>query len=214
MAVKIHNLTHQLPCHSTKRYKIRTSDQINRIVLHKKTYHMPLRTSEDIITRMAFYDVLTGTPGYPHHFTIDADGCIFKTALLEHVTWHAGIWNRGSVSVAVLGTESSGMPSRQRLSLVRLCAALGIEFNLLPDRIIAHCNLMGATWLPFGKHTCASPGICAQDINTCLIRENVLKHMQHTLSILGLFSYIPYNTTAENMTIALLKYKLHQRGKR
>lgn len=212
MAIKINNLINQLTYHSVKKYKTRPLDQINRIVLHNKECVTYL-TDEESVKRTSFYSAIAGLPGYPYHFAIGRNGDVFKTAPMSTVTWHAGVWNSGSVGIEVLCRNNASLTRAQYNSLVRLCAALSIQLGLLPTRTTTHCKLIGASWLPFGKSACSCPGTCAYELELPQIQKHVTEHMWRTLTILGYYTISSYGTVDDDMIMALTKRKLHQQGK-
>ena len=77
----MHDVSAQLPRHTTARYDTRTLDTIKRVVVHHTV-------TRDNVTpeRIAQVQVSQGRAGITYHFLIGGDGAIYQTNALETVS--------------------------------------------------------------------------------------------------------------------------------
>jgi hypothetical protein len=182
--VKPIDVSADLPRHATKKHKTRALSGIKRIVVH---------TTDWVVTPkdLAEYDIGpnhisdTGCPGITYHEMITESGILFKTLPWEEVSWHAGIWNPGSLAIALVYkvSNSEGVdtyaPFPQALQTLQTRAGdIFLELGLTPDKLVGHRELKGTGWFWSKgskrlRKTC--PGL---KVDMDLLRANCAKYMQ------------------------------------
>jgi hypothetical protein len=182
-----------LPVHPTKKYKLRELSDIKRIVVHTTDW----RTSPKTI---AIFDIepnhisKTGCPAITYHEMVMDTGLVYHCLPFRQVSWHAGIWNPGSLALAMVFrvSDSKGRdvhaPSENLLKTTQTrLGQLCLELGLTPDKVVGHRELKGTGWF-FSKgsrrlrKTC--PGL---KVDLDLLRTNVAKYMQIILKLNGAY---------------------------
>jgi len=186
---KIHDLEYQdisfdLPHHPTKYYKTRKVSKINRIVIH---------TTDWVTTpqRLAEYDISpnhiskTGCPEITYHDIIMPNHQIIHTLPYTKVSWHVGVWNPGSIAIAMMYRVSNDKgvdvyaPTTEMLQSTYAHAGNAcLNFGFSPDAVIGHRELKNTGWFMFKgsrklRKTC--PGI---HMNLSNMRTQIAIHMQ------------------------------------
>jgi hypothetical protein len=191
--VKPIDISGDLPRHSTKKHKLRKLSDIKRIVVHTTDWDTtPKRIAEYDVGKNHISD--TGCPAVTYHEFIMKDGMLYHTLPFEEVSWHAGMWNKGSLAVALMfrvsGADGKDTHAPTDLALKALqtrCGDLCLRFRLTPDNVVGHRELKGTGWLWFKgskrlRKTC--PG---KKVDLDLLRLNVATYMQVVLKLKGLY---------------------------
>lgn len=192
--VKPIDIQNDLPRHPNKVYSVRSCSNIKRIVIH---------TTDWIVTpqRLAEYDIspnhisATGCPAITYHELVMNDGKIFKTLPWTETSWHVGLWNPGSLALALVfkATDKEDKdqyaPSKNSLlSLQTRCGDICLQLALTPDKVKGHRELKGTGWFwqkgsKRLRKTC--PGL---KVDMDLLRTNIAIYMQCRLKLEGLYS--------------------------
>jgi hypothetical protein len=184
--VKTKDISGRLPRHASKKHKLRELSSIKRIVVHT--------TDWDITPwRLAEYDVgpnhisKTGCPGITYHELIYPDGASFKTLPYEEEAWHVGMWNPGSLGIALVYRVKDNPTNKAMRALYVRCGTLCLRLGLSPDSVVGHRELKGTGWFWFKgskklRKTC--PGM---QVNLDILRVHVAKYMQLVLKGKGLY---------------------------
>ena len=146
----LHDVSAQLPRHTTARYDTRTLDTIKRVVVHHTV-------TRDNVTpeRIAQVQVSQGRAGITYHFLIGGDGAIYQTNALETVSEQTvtPAVNLDGVAVAYAGNFTDVPPTTAQInSGARLIAWLLQELKLTTDVIVGRSELEsvgspGKQWL-------------------------------------------------------------------
>jgi len=191
MSQLVSDYTDKLPVHPTKRYKLRKLSDIKRIVVHTTDADWSIET-------LAKYDInpnhisSSGCPKCTYHEVIMKNGMVYWCVPYEEITWHVGVWNPGSVGVALMyrcsdlnGKDVYAPREEAVRSLITRCNALCFKFGLSPSSVVGHRELKGTGWLP-GKgsrilrKTC--PGL---KLNLDQLRTSIASRMQTVLRLNG-----------------------------
>lgn len=191
--VKPINVVDQLPRHPTKRHDLRLHSKIKRIVVHTTDW---IVTPKDLAT----YDIgpnhisSSGCPGITYHEMITDKGIIYQTLPWAEISWHVGMWNPGSLGIALVyrvsnsdGKDTYAPTTYSLLALQTRCGDICLELGLTPNKVVGHRELKGTGWF-WGngsrrlRKTC--PGLQV-DLN--LLRTNIAKYMQCKLMMAGLY---------------------------
>lgn len=178
------DLSRTLPRHATKIYDYRDISDISRIVVHTTDWACtPLE--------LANYDIgpnhisSTGCPAITYHGLIMPDAAWIKTLPYTEVSWHVGVWNPGSLGIALVYRVSDGngqdayAPAEKQLkALLRACGSLCLQLGVEPINVIGHRELKHTGWVFFKgsrklRKTC--PGL---RVDMDLVRERVIKYVQ------------------------------------
>lgn len=126
--IRIIDKTDSLMRSSSQSYKLRTLDQINKIIVHHSGSIG--QTAEDY----ARYHVLSkGWPGIAYTFIIERLGDIIQGNLLEWITYNTTGQNTSSISICLSGNFTKEEPSPEQLkSLKKLINYLR---KILPQRL-------------------------------------------------------------------------------
>lgn len=191
--VKPVDVSAQLPRHATKKHKTRKLTDIKRIVVHTTDWVV---TPQDL----AKYDIgpnhisSSGCPGITYHEMITEAGILFKTLPHEEISWHAGIWNPGSLAIALVyrctgpDGKDTYAPFPQALQTLQCRAGdIFLELGLTPDNLVGHRELKGTGWFWSKgskrlRKTC--PGL---KVDLDLLRTNCAKYMQCRLLMAKLY---------------------------
>jgi len=188
------DLTEELVRHPTKVYKKRALSKIKRVVVHTTDWTTTPQ-------RIAEYDIEpnhiseTGCPAITYHDMIGSDGQLYHTLPYEEVSWHVGMWNPGSLGIALTyrcsnkkGEDVYG-PKRKLLhTLETRCGDICLKFGLTPDKVVGHRELKGTGWTMFKgskrlRKTC--PGL---KVDLDIVRRNVARYMQIVLGAGGFYT--------------------------
>lgn len=202
--VKPLNISGSLPRHPTKAYSKRSSFSIKRIVVHTTNW-------DTTVHKLAKYDVTpyfvlggkkiynhiskTGCPAITYHEVIMNDGVVYKTLDQTEIAWHVGIWNSGSLGIALMyiatnpltGKDEYAPLDKQLRSLQTRCGDLCLQLGITPQNVVGHRELKGTGWF-FSKgskmfrKTC--PGML---LDLDVLRKNVALYMQILLKCRGLY---------------------------
>jgi len=138
---------------------MRPLTDIKRIVVHTTDANWS-------ITDLAQYDIgpnhisATGCPAITYADVVMDNGTIFHTLSYREVSWHVGVWNPGSVGIAMMfkctdpvtKKDTYGPSEKQYISCYDHCAKLCLYLNLTPDKIVGHRELSGTGWFMFKGH--------------------------------------------------------------
>jgi len=188
------DLRNNLPRHSTKRYKIRSISKIKRIVIHTTDW----ATTPKVI---AEYDIKpnhisdTGCAAITYHEMIGTIGELYQTLPYEEVSWHVGMWNTGSLGIALSYrcSDKQGKdmyaPKRPLLHALEVrCGEICLNLGLTPDKVVGHRELKGTGWFMSKgskklRKTC--PGI---RVDLDRVRRNIGRYMQIILGTHGFYT--------------------------
>jgi hypothetical protein len=147
-APTIRNITQQLEQHPTRRYPERSTDRIERLIIH----HTALPPSVGA-ERIASHRVdRQGWPGIGYHFFLSDDGQIQQTNALSTVSTHAGQYDPVSIGICFAGDFTAAVPTPAQLDAgARLIAWLLPQFKLTIDAVYGYKELVntqspGAQW--------------------------------------------------------------------
>jgi len=144
-AFDIINVAAELPTHSTKTYRGRAITDIDRIVIHHSGYSYPpdasykqVRSHLDVIAR--YHINKKDWPGIAYHFVVDGVGRIWQTNSLGTTSFHAGVVNKRSVGICMLGAfHLDTVPTDAQLRAVNcLCQWIGLKVGNDAITIIPH----------------------------------------------------------------------------
>jgi len=187
------DLRDKLPRHPTKSYKTRSLSKIKRIVVHTTDWSTTPKT-------IAEYDVKpnhiskTGCAAITYHEMIGTVGELYQTLPYEEVSWHVGMWNPGSLGIALSYRcsnkkgEDVYAPKRALLHTLEVrCGQICLNLGLTPDKVVGHRELKGTGWTMFKgskrlRKTC--PGI---RVDLDKVRRNVARYMQIILGANGFY---------------------------
>jgi hypothetical protein len=145
----IKDLIDTLPHHSTKKYKTRSLDAIEYLVIHHSAVPPtvgPQRIAQYHITRQDW-------PGIGYHFLVGADGTLYQGNALETVSHHAANMNTASVGICFLGSFMKEVPPQAQIQTgAHLTAWLMQELGIPLDKVRGHKEFMdtacpGTQWL-------------------------------------------------------------------
>lgn len=208
---QLSDLSNDLPRHPTKKPDKRKLSSVARIVIH---------TTDWVTTpgELAKYDVgpnhisSTGCPSITYNDLV-GENVVYHTLPYDEVGWHVGVWNPGSIGVAMLyrctdkdGKDSIAPSSGILTTCEQHAAQLCLKFGLLPENVVGHRELLGTGFI-FSKgskvlrKTC--PGI---KVDMDLFRKNVAKDMQRALSFAGHYSGPVDGIFGKNSKAALKAY--------
>ena len=191
---EIIDLSKGLARHPHKTYKQRKLSKIKRVVVHTTDWGASAKT-------IAEYDIKpnhisdTGCPAITYHELIGISGNPYKTLDYEEISWHAGMWNPGSVAIALAYRcsnkkgEDIYKPKRKMMTALHVrCGELCLDFNLTPDKVVGHRELKGTGWVIFKgsktlRKTC--PGI---NVDLELMRYDISRYMQIVLGTNGFYT--------------------------
>jgi len=188
------DLKDELPRHPTKRYKTRPISKIKRIVVHTTDWATtPEKIAEYDIGPNHISD--SGCPAITYHEMIGTTGELYSTLPYEEVSWHVGMWNPGSLAIALSYRCSNKKgddvyaPKRVLLRALEMrCGEICLNLGLTPDRVVGHRELKGTGWTMFKgskrlRKTC--PGI---RVDLDKVRRNVARYMQIVLGADGFYT--------------------------
>ena len=188
------DLRNELPRHRSKKYKQRPISQIKRIVVHTTDWATtPLRIAKYDIKPNHISD--TGCPAITYHEMIGKDGTLYSTLPYNETSWHVGMWNPGSLGIALCykcsDKQGKDVRAPKRILLHTLetrCGEICLKLGLTPDKVVGHRELKGTGWTMFKgskrlRKTC--PGI---KVDLKLVRRNVARYMQVVLGADGFYT--------------------------
>jgi N-acetyl-anhydromuramyl-L-alanine amidase AmpD len=188
------DLTEELARHPTKVYTKRALSKIKRIVVHTTDWTTTPQ-------KIAEYDIEpnhiseTGCPGITYHDMVGSNGQLYHTLPYEEVSWHVGMWNLGSLGIALTYRcsnkkgEDVYAPKRKLLhTLETRCGDICLKFGLTPDKVVGHRELKGTGWFMSKgskrlRKTC--PGL---KVDLDIVRQNVARYMQIVLGANGFYT--------------------------
>lgn len=110
-ALSVQNLVKKLSTHLWRRYKKRTLDKIDMVVVHHSA------TATGTAEAYARYHVSNnGWPGIGYHFVIDKDGTIHQTNELETISYHVSGQNTNSIGICLTGDYDRQKPPEEQLN--------------------------------------------------------------------------------------------------
>ena len=123
------------------------------------------------------------------------EGKLYQTLDWKEVSWHAGVWNPGSLAIALMfrvsnmaGKDVFPAPELALKTLQTRCGDICLQLGLTPDKVVGHRELKGTGWF-FSKgskrlrKTC--PGL---KVDLDLLRHNIASYMQIVLKMHGVYS--------------------------
>ena len=121
--MKINNIVDQLTTHPEKKYKTRSLNTIDTIVIH----HSATETGN--AESYARYHVNTRNwAGIGYHFVIEQSGEIKQTNDLQTISYHASNWNSRSIGICLTGNYDKQYLNGNNLdSLVYLIKKLKLD---------------------------------------------------------------------------------------
>jgi hypothetical protein len=210
------DLSRDLARHPNKVYRQRKLSRIKRIVVHTTDWGASAKT-------IAEYDIKpnhiseTGCPAITYHELIGISGNPYKTLDYEEVSWHAGMWNLGSVAIALAYKcsnkkgEDVYKPKRKLMTALHVrCGEMCLDFGLTPDKVIGHRELKGTGWFIFKgsrrlRKTC--PGI---NVDLELMRKNIARYMQIVLGTNGFYTEAIDGIFGTKSKEALTSYRISE----
>jgi N-acetyl-anhydromuramyl-L-alanine amidase AmpD len=145
----IRDLIETLPHHSTKKYRTRSLDDIEYLVIHHSAVPPaagPRRIAQYHVTRQDW-------PGIGYHFLVGADGTLYQGNALETVSNHAANMNTPAVGICFLGNFMKEVPPEAQIQAgAHLTAWLMQELGVPLDKVRGHKEFMdtacpGIQWL-------------------------------------------------------------------
>ena len=163
--VKITDVSNSLMRHPTKKYKTRTLEKVQMIVVHC--------TDRDwTLLQLNHYDVqgylklddgtidtnhisTSGLPAITYHDVLMPDTTAYHTLPFEEISYHAAGYNSKSISVAIMlrvtdiktKKDTYGPTQKQLRALETLVAKRCLEFGLTPDKVYGHRELKGTGYI-------------------------------------------------------------------
>lgn len=135
--------TPYLTTHSTKKYKTRQLEKIEKIIIHHSA------TDTGSAEAYARYHVnKRGWPGIGYHYVIEKDGTIKQTNELDTISYHASSHNTNSIGICLTGNfDKQTLEEKQKQSLIELIQHLNKtfkkEFPLIGHRDVASKSCPG-----------------------------------------------------------------------
>ena len=125
--ITVVDLVGKLPVHPTLRYKTRSLDLLDRVVIHHTAG--PTSQTPDQIAR--FHVNSNGWPGIAYHYLIAADGTIYKCWPASTVSYCVEKGNTPSLCVCLIGNfTQAGPPAPQWAAAVSLSRMLLDAYDL------------------------------------------------------------------------------------
>lgn len=148
--VNLYEITELLPASHNKYYRQRTLNSISRVIIH----HTALFNAH--IKNIAKYHVENNKwPGIGYHFIINHDNKIYKTNILQSISYHCSGNNSNSIGIAFNFNYNKQLPKPEsiRLSyalLYYLESQLNIK-EILPHRALGKTSCPGVlfNWYNF-----------------------------------------------------------------
>jgi N-acetyl-anhydromuramyl-L-alanine amidase AmpD len=145
----VQNLIDKLPQHDTKRYNMRSLDEITTLVVHHSA--VPPSVGPQ---RIAEYHVDSlDWPGIGYHFLVSEDGVLYQVNPLQTISYHAVQANPIGVGICFLGNFTNRVPPAVQLCAgAHLIAWLMQELDIQLDEVVGHKEVLttqcpGAQWL-------------------------------------------------------------------
>ena len=153
------------------------------------------------IQKLADYDVGpnhisdTGCPSFTYHCVVMRDGSAYQTLDWNEIAWHAGLYNKTSVAVAMmyLSQNKAGQdiyaPTQAQLSTtLDVLSEMCLTWKLHPGKVQGHRELIGTGWFWSKgskqlRKTC--PGLL---VDMDKVRHGVAVRMQTVLKSVGLYT--------------------------
>ena len=186
------DISQTLVRHPEKKYKRRTQPP-KRIVVHCSDLEISPQ-------ELAVFDTApnhissTGCPAITYHQVYE-ESRAFKTLDYDEISWHVGLWNKGSLGVCLLykptdefGMDSFGPPLRTYQTAVQQIAKLCLKFRIPPYEVYGHRELKGTGWFFWKgsrrlRKTC--PGL---EIDLDRMRSEIGMYIQLSMEERGVYS--------------------------
>ena len=145
--VQIQNVINQIPRHPTRRYAQRSTQDIQRLIIHH-TATDPSAT----VARIAQYHVSQGLPGASAHFYVAANGEAYQALPVTETGAHAGQLSWDSLGISLIGNFMQVAPPQPQLeAAASVLAQLAVELGLSPGDVVGFSEIAktaspGATW--------------------------------------------------------------------
>lgn len=147
----VKNLIKSLPKHIWRRYKKRSLDKIDMVVVHHSA------TTSGTAKSFARYHVNSrGWPGIGYHYVIDKDGTINQTNELENISYHVSGQNTNSIGICLVGDYDKQKPPAIQMDQ---CARLIVS---LQNQLDQELKIRGHS--AFSKKTCPGLNFNMEDI--------------------------------------------------
>ena len=214
--VKPLDIAGQLDRHPTKKYKKRTFQQVNKIVVHctDRDWKIEELVTFDLAPNHVSKD---GCAAITYHDVVMKDGTVYHTLPYTEISTHAGGYNTNSVAITLMyrvcnpdtGRDTYSPTHKALKALQGHCGRLCLQFGLTPDRIFAHRELKGTGWFFLKGHkrlrkTC--PGL---QVHMKIVRDEAAKYMQLVLKTQGFYAGKIDGRFGKISKSALAKYKKH-----
>jgi hypothetical protein len=201
--MKPDDISSTLPRQETNSYELRKYSDIKRIVVHTTDWDTDPKT-------VAAYDIRPytiykgekiwnhiskeGCPAITYHEIIMKDK-IYKTLDWKEISWHAGVWNKGSLGVAMMyrctqiGTTDHAAPSENMTKLTQSrCGDICLELKLTPNKVLGHRELKGTGWY-WSKGSKRLRKTCpGKEVDMNDLRYNIARYMQVKLLLAKLYN--------------------------
>jgi len=128
---------------------------------------------------MTYHDYIQSPTGKPEHLEI------FHCVPYEYITWHAAIYNRRSIAVAIEYDPKEDLQPEWRLMklltdhLKNLC----IDFGLHPNRIRGHRELRGTGFWWIRGHKVLRKTCPGMKVKMGGVRKSVTLKIQESLGV-------------------------------
>ena len=194
------DLSNSLPVHPTKRAKERKLESIKQIVVHCTDWNI----SPEDLTK---YDLgpnhisSTGCPTCTYHYLVGKDGTVSKAVDPKYVTWHAGIHNNSSVSIALLyktdpvfESGKTSIPKPECIPPINMMNALGeiltqlcLELKIEPTQVFGHREMIDTGWFWSKGHKVLRKTCPGMAVNMPALRDQTIREVQQVLKDKNLY---------------------------
>lgn len=182
--VVIKDIRKELPWHPTRRWNVRPESKITRIVVHTSasSNQNPFDTNHYHITPSKDNHISKlGCSHICYHNFINKDGLVYWCNDYTDITWHCGLWNSSSIGIvmAFRGQDEGVKPTdEQYLSMIGQAANLCKQFNVDPNNVIGHREVLGVYTI-LGNGSRRYKKVCpGMSLDLSFLRKNVMMTLQ------------------------------------
>ena len=189
--MKVVDIRSTIPRHPTRQWRKR--QKIKRIVVHctASNNQDPDRTAHYHVTPGPWNRISKrGCPSIAYHDFITQQGTIYRCNDYTDWTWHAGLWNRTSIGVALAyrGQDGQIPCAAQFHALITHLVTLCLDKKILPSMVRGHRE---APWMmvKLGRGSTRYKTVCpGMGIDLPALRATVTRYMQRRLLAEGLYT--------------------------